>query len=237
MEGLGDECWNVGHYMKKITILLADDHNIIRHGIRALLTMEADFEVVAEAVTGREAIAMTEEFAPNVVVMDLAMPLLNGMEAARQIALNSPDTKVIVLSAYDDKEHVEQAIAAGVAGYLLKLTAAKELSEAVREVHKGNAYFSPQVAERLRNETNPFAPRKTMPSLTVREAEVLQLVAEGFVNKQIADELSLSTKTVEKHRQSLMNKLNIHCTADLVRHAVAKGVLDTCNIQEILRPA
>jgi DNA-binding NarL/FixJ family response regulator len=222
--------------MQKITILLADDHNIIRHGIRALLTMEADFEIVGEAVTGREAVTLTEQLMPNVVVMDLAMPLLNGMEAARQITLNSPETKVIVLSAYNDKEHVEQAVAAGAAGYLLKLTAAKELIQAVREVHKGNAYFSPQVAERLRNESNPLVIRtKSAAALTVREAEVLQLVAEGFVNKQIADELSVSTKTIEKHRQSLMNKLNIHCTADLVRHAVAKGVVDTHNIREVLQ--
>jgi DNA-binding NarL/FixJ family response regulator len=224
--------------MQTIKILLADDHTIIRHGIRALLTMEADFEIVGEAVTGREAVAMTEQLAPDVVVMDLAMPLLNGMEAARQIAANHPETKIVVLSAYNDKEHVEQAIAAGVAGYLLKLTAAKDLIQAVREVHTGNAYFSPQVAERLRNETNPLALRvKNNEALTVREAEVLQLVAEGFVNKQIADELGVSTKTIEKHRQSLMNKLNLHCTADLVRHAIAKGVLDTCSIREILHPA
>jgi DNA-binding NarL/FixJ family response regulator len=224
--------------MQTIKILLADDHTIIRHGIRALLTMEADFEIVGEAVTGREAVAMTEQLAPNVVVMDLAMPLLNGMEAARQIASNHPETKIVVLSAYNDKEHVEQAIAAGAAGYLLKLTAAKDLIQAVREVHTGNAYFSPQVAERLRNETNPLALRvKNNEALTVREAEVLQLVAEGFVNKQIADELGVSTKTIEKHRQSLMNKLNLHCTADLVRHAIAKGVLDTCSIREILHPA
>ncbi|HWD93148.1 MAG TPA: response regulator transcription factor, partial [Verrucomicrobiae bacterium] len=190
--------------MQTIKILLADDHTIIRHGIRALLTMEADFEIVGEAVTGREAVAMTEQLAPDVVVMDLAMPLLNGMEAARQIAANHPETKIVVLSAYNDKEHVEQAIAAGVAGYLLKLTAAKDLIQAVREVHTGNAYFSPQVAERLRNETNPLALRvKNNEALTVREAEVLQLVAEGFVNKQIADELGVSTKTIEKHRQSL----------------------------------
>jgi DNA-binding NarL/FixJ family response regulator len=224
--------------MQKITILLADDHNLIRQGIRALLTMEADFEVVGEAVTGREAIALTEQLTPNVVVMDLAMPLLNGMEAARQIVLNSPATKVIVLSAYNDKEHVEQAVAAGAAGYLLKVTAAKELIQAVREVNQGNAYFSPQISQRLREEFDPLALKVNKPAaLTVREAEVLQLVAEGFVNKQIADELSISTKTVEKHRQSLMNKLNLHCTVDLVRHAVAKGVIDTCDIKMILHPA
>jgi DNA-binding NarL/FixJ family response regulator len=226
------------HYMQKITIILADDHNIIRHGIRALLTMEADFEIVGEALTGREAVALTEQLSPNVVVMDLAMPLLNGMEAARQIILNSPDTKVIVLSAYDDKEHVQQAIAAGATGYLLKLTAAQELIQAVREVNKGNAYFSPQISKRLQDEFNPLVLKaQASAALSVREAEVLQLVAEGYVNKQIADELAISIKTVEKHRQSLMNKLDLHCTADLVRHAAAKGIVDTHNIKAVLQPA
>ena len=224
--------------MQKITILLADDHNIIRHGIRALLTLEADFEIVGEAITGRQAISLTEQLSPNVVVMDLSMPLLNGMEAARQIALNCPETKVIVLSAHDDKEHVGQAMVAGAAGYLLKLTAAQELIEAIREVNKGNVYFSPQVAKRLRDAADPFAPRvKASTVLTVREAEVLQLVAEGFVNKQIADELHLSIKTVEKHRQSMMHKLNLHCIADLVRHAAAKGVVDTHDVNAVLHPA
>jgi DNA-binding NarL/FixJ family response regulator len=238
MEKFARICLLFGTNMQKITILLADDHNIIRHGIRALLTLEADFEIVGEAVTGREAIALTEQLAPNVVVMDLSMPLLNGMEAARQISLNCPETKVIVLSAHDDKEHVGQAMVAGAAGYLLKLTAAQELIEAIREVNKGNVYFSPQVAKRLRDAADPFAPKiKASAALTVREAEVLQLVAEGFVNKQIADELHLSIKTVEKHRQSMMHKLNLHCIADLVRHAAAKGVVDTHDVNAVLHPA
>src|SRR5689334_7318931 len=191
--------------MQTITILLADDHNIIRHGIRALLKMEEDFAIVGEAVTGREAIALTEKLAPNVVVMDLAMPLLNGMEAARQISVLCPATKIIVLSAHDDTEHVHRAIAAGAAGYMLKVTAAQDLITAIREVHKGNAYFSPQIARRLQEESNPFnlIRGRMSPNLTVREAEVLQLIAEGYLNKQMAEELGLSVKTIEKHRQSL----------------------------------
>jgi DNA-binding NarL/FixJ family response regulator len=223
--------------MQKITILLADDHNIIRHGIRALLELEPNFEIVGEAVTGREAITLTEQLKPDVVVMDWAMPLLNGMEAARQIGARCPETKIIILSAYGDTKHVRQAIAVGAAGYLLKLTATKDLIEAIHEVHKGNAYFSPQVAGQLRDEpTMGAATNGASPApLTVREAEVLQLIAEGFLNKQIADELHLSIKTIEKHRQSLMQKLNLHCTADLVRHAAATGVVEARNVKTMLR--
>src|SRR4051794_6646426 len=209
--------------MKKITILLADDHNIIRHGLRALLKLEADFEVVGEAITGREAVTLAGQLAPNVGVMDLAMPLLNGMEAARQIAATHPASKIIVLSAHNDSEHIQHAIAAGASGYMLKMTAVQELAAAIREVHKGNAYFSPQVAEWLREESSPLAAikRRQSPGLTGRKTEVLQLIAESFLNKQMAEELHLSVKTIEKHRQSLMHKLNLHCTADLVRHAAA----------------
>jgi DNA-binding NarL/FixJ family response regulator len=160
------------------------------------------------------------------------MPLLNGWEATRQILKALPSAKVVVLSSYDSEEHIQQAIASGAAAYLIKQTAAADLVKAIREVKKGNAFFSPAIAQRLREQTCRTlteAPAARTPNveLTVREAEVLQLIAEGFANKQIAAELGLSVKTVEKHRQQVMNKLDIHDTAGLVRHAAAKGIIET----------
>ncbi len=218
--------------MPNINVLLVDDHNIVRQGLKALLAAEADISVVAEAQTGREAVNLTATLRPDVVMMDLAMPLLNGWEATRQILKAVPSVKVIILSTYDDDEHVQQAIAAGAAAYLIKQTAAADLVKAIREVKKGNAYFSPAIAQRLREQTclslaGTNNPKASNVELTSREAEVLQLIAEGFANKQIAAELGLSVKTVEKHRQQVMNKLDIHDTAGLVRHAAAKGIIET----------
>jgi DNA-binding NarL/FixJ family response regulator len=217
--------------MSNITVLLADDHNIVRQGLKALLAAEGDIAVIAEAQTGREAVQMAARLHPEVVVMDLAMPLLNGWEATRQIIKAVPNAKVLILSTYDNDEHVQQAIAAGAAAYLIKQTAAADLVKAIREVKKGNAFFSPAIAQRLREQTcrslaGEETPRASNVELTLREAEVLQLIAEGFANKQIAAELGLSVKTVEKHRQQVMNKLNIHDTAGLVRHAAAKGIIE-----------
>ena len=220
--------------MSNISVLLVDDHNIVRQGLKALLTAEGDITVAAEAQTGREAVQLAAKIHPEVVVMDLAMPLLNGWEATRQILKVAPTAKILVLSTYDSDEHVQQAIAAGAAAYLIKQTAAADLVKAIREVRKGNAYFSPPIAQRLRERTylanSATNPEQPAPApnveLTLREAEVLQLIAEGFANKQIAGELGLSVKTVEKHRQQVMNKLGIHDTASLVRHAVAKGIIE-----------
>jgi DNA-binding NarL/FixJ family response regulator len=225
--------------MNKIRLLLVDDHNVVRCGLRALLGSEADFEVVGEAASGREALMLTDTLKPDVVIMDLAMPLLNGLEATRQIIMNCPLAKVVVLSAYDDPTHVEQALAMEAAGYLLKHTAAEELIRAVREVHAGNAYFSAPIAEQLRarhTARRPKGPSRPAPRLSTREAEVLQLVAEGFPSKQIADELQVSVKTIEKHRQSLMDKLRLHCVADLVRHAAATGSIEMQPVKAILKP-
>jgi DNA-binding NarL/FixJ family response regulator len=218
--------------MSNITVLLADDHNIVRQGLKALLTAETDIAVVAEAQSGREAVLLAAQLHPEVVIMDLAMPLLNGWEATRQILKGTPAAKVLVLSTYNGMDHVRQAIAAGAAAYLIKQTAAADLVKAIREVKKGNAYFSPAIAQQLREETcRSLAGDESVKApnveLTLREAEVLQLIAEGFANKQIAAELGLSVKTVEKHRQQVMNKLKIHDTAGLVRHAVAHGIIET----------
>ncbi|HYG36010.1 MAG TPA: response regulator transcription factor, partial [Clostridia bacterium] len=188
--------------MSNISVLLADDHNIVRQGLKALLLAEGDITIVAEAQTGREAVQLAAKFHPDVVVMDLAMPLLNGWEATRQILKAVPATKVLILSTYDNDEHIQQAIAAGAAAYLIKQTASGDLVKAIREVKKGNAYFSPAIAQRLREQTclslaGAATPKAPNVELTLREAEVLQLIAEGFANKQIAAELGLSVKTVE----------------------------------------
>jgi DNA-binding NarL/FixJ family response regulator len=217
--------------MSNTTVLLVDDHNIVRQGLRALLLAEGDITILAEAQTGREAVQLACQHRPEVVVMDLAMPLLNGSEATRQIIKAVPSVKVVVLSSYGDDEHIQQAIAAGAAAYLLKQTAASDLVKAIREVKKGNAFFSPAIATRLREGTWRLAPTGEPATaaeavLTSREIEVLQLIAEGFANKQIAGELGLSVKTVEKHRQSVMKKLDIHDIAGLVRHAVTKGIIE-----------
>ena len=223
--------------MSNISVLLVDDHNIVRQGLRALLLAEEDITIVAEAQSGREAVQLAERHRPEVVVMDLAMPLLNGWEATRQILKAAPATKIVVLSSYYEEHHIEQAIGAGAAAYLSKQTAAAELVQAIREVKDGNAYFSPAIAERLRQQSSrlPQEDAAKRNELTPREAEVLQLIAEGFANKQIAAELGLSVKTVEKHRQQVMNKLNIHQTAGLVRHAAARGIIEA-NLAGVPRP-
>lgn len=224
--------------MSSISLLVADDHNIIRTGLCALLKNEPDFQIVGEATSGRAAVALAMKLSPNILVMDIAMPLLNGVEATRQVLRNCPSTRIIILSAYDDDAHIEAVMAAGAAAYLLKHTAAADICRAVREVHNGNAYFSPAVAERLRAKSisKLDEPREIAASepLTLREAEVLQLIAEGFSNKQIASELSISIKTIEKHRQSLMTKLNIHSIAGLTRHAAANGIIEASPIGSVL---
>jgi DNA-binding NarL/FixJ family response regulator len=215
--------------MTNTTVLLVDDHTIVRQGLKALLSSEKNITIVGEAQTGREAVDLAAQLRPSVVIMDLAMPRLNGAEATRQILKGVPSAKIIVLSTYGDDEHVQQALAAGAAAYLLKQTAAEDVVDAIREVSKGNAYFSPAIAKRLREQTvqQPGdSPRTPDVELTQREAEVLQLIAEGYANKQIAAELNLSVKTVEKHRQQVMQKLNIHNIAGLVRHAAAKGIIE-----------
>ncbi len=217
--------------MEKITVLLADDHIVVRQGLKALLAAEGDMEIVGEADNGRQAVQLAKKFLPNVVVMDIAMPVLNGLEATRQITRMLPNTRVLVLSSYSDGEYVQQLTEAGAAGYLVKQTAAGDLLKAIREAHKGNAFFSPAIAKRLRDQCREVlaggSPKARTDHLTQREAEVLQLIAEGRANKQIASELCISIKTVEKHRQQVMNKLGIHDVAGLTRHAIAKGIIET----------
>jgi DNA-binding NarL/FixJ family response regulator len=218
--------------MKRITVLLAEDHDIVREGLRKLMEAEGDIAVVGEAETGRRAVALARRLRPHVVVMDLAMPLLNGLEATRQILKTVPGTRVLILSAHGDDAYVEQVIALGAAGYLIKQTSAHALSRAIREVRAGRTFFSPAIVQRLqhRDRKQPVrAGQLKRPSgrLSSREIEVLQMIAEGRANKQVAAELGISIKTVEKHRQRLMEKLDIHDTAGLTRYAIAVGIIES----------
>lgn len=218
--------------MKPITLLLVEDHEIVREGLTALLKQDGDIKIIGQAENGRQAVTQVGKLCPDVVVMDIAMPLLNGLEAARQILHDAPGTKIILLSAHSDDAYVQKAISIGVSGYLIKQTAAHVLPEAIRQVASGKSYFSPLIAKRLadqaRNARANGAPASTKPAqLTPREAEVLQLIAEGNPNKMTADILKISIKTVEKHRQSLMEKLDIHDTAGLTRHAIAVGIIES----------
>lgn len=215
-----------------VTILLADDHSIVREGLRALLKTEGHFEIVGEAQTGREAVDMARTLKPDVILMDIAMPVMNGLEATRQILAANPAAKVVILSAHSDDEYIERMSAAGVAGFLEKQSSAEILTKAIYAVAGGQRFFSPSIAKRLRGARDDPRDREGLRKahsarLTSRETEVLQLVAEGLANKQVAASLGISIKTVEKHRQHLMDKLDIHETAGLTRYAIAAGVIES----------
>jgi len=217
--------------LKKITVLLAEDHAVVRQGLRTLLETEGHCEVVGQAQTGREAVKLAATLRPDVILMDIAMPVLNGLEATRQILATNPAAKVVILSAHSDDEYIESMTAAGAAGFLEKQTSAEILAKAIHEVAQGKSFFSPAIAKRMADSRTRSRDRDGMlkpdgARLTSREAEVLQLVAEGSANKQVAAELGISIKTVEKHRQHLMDKLNIHETAGLTRYAIAHGIIE-----------
>ena len=217
--------------MKKITVLLAEDHLIVREGFRSLLKGQSDMELVGEAENGRQAVQFAKKLHPAVLVMDIAMPQLNGLEAARQITSAVRATRIIMLSAHSDDAYIEQAMAAGAAGYLIKQTSSHDLCTAIRDVHAGKTFFSPSISRHLKHQyeksTQPAGlSRKRSAGLSPREMEVLQLIAEGRANKETASELGISIKTVEKHRQHLMEKLDIHDTAGLTRYAVSAGIIE-----------
>jgi DNA-binding NarL/FixJ family response regulator len=216
--------------MKRITVLLVDDHMIVREGFRKMLELEDDLEVIGEAQDGREAVALVKRLHPAVVLMDIAMPRLNGLEATRQVLKVIPATKIIILSAHSDDAYVEGATEAGAQGFLLKQSSAHSVCQAIREVQKGNNFFSPAVAKRQADRERKSmggALKSRLRDLTSREAEVLQLIAEGKANKETAAELGISIKTVEKHRENLMSKLNIHDTAGLTRYAISAGIIES----------
>jgi DNA-binding NarL/FixJ family response regulator len=218
--------------MNPIAVLLVEDHTIVRQGLRLLIEADGDIKIAGEAKTGREAVKMAHELRPDVIVMDIAMPLLNGLQATRQILKTAPATKILILSAHSDPEYVEQVVKAGALGYLVKQTSGEVVARAIRELQKGKTYFAPSITGRFKDgyqkSTDKAGPgKKTDTQLTSREAELLQLIAEGHVNKQIASELGISIKTVEKHRQHLMEKLNIHDIAGLTRFAIATGIIES----------
>jgi len=218
--------------MKPITVLLAEDHMIVREGFRKMLELEPDLQVVGEAQDGRQAVVLVKKLCPDVVLMDIAMPRLNGLEAARQALKAVATTKVIMLSAHSDDAYVKNAIESGAVGFLLKQTSAHEVCRAIREVHKGKTFFSPSISRRLDRLHSPAPDRAgrrhpKATSLTSREMEVLQLIAEGKANKETAAELGIGMKTVEKHREHLMTKLDIHDTAGLTRYAIEAGIIES----------
>ena len=208
-----------------IRVLLADDHAVVRQGFRLILAAQPDIEIVGEAGNGREAVELAEKLRPDVAVMDVAMPELNGIEATRRIADVSPRTRVLALSMHKDSVYVREILRAGARGYLLKDSIDVDLVNAVRAVAKGDGYLSPGVSEAVlsdyrRHVTNP------LDLLTSREREVLQMIAEGKTNKEIAASLNLSIYTVDAHRGKIMEKLNLHSTGELVRFAVRNGLID-----------
>jgi RNA polymerase sigma factor (sigma-70 family) len=215
--------------MNPIRILVADDHGVVRKGLRLQLEQHADFAVVGEAVDGREAVRLAEELKPDVVIMDIAMPNLNGIEAAGQIAKKRPSTGVVILSMHSDETYLVRALTAGAKGYLLKDNADADLARAVRAVAQGKPFFSPAIAETLLEDyLRQLQQRGLQDSydlLTDREKEVLQLLAEGRSNKEVATLLNLSPYTVETHRTRIMQKLNLHSTADIVLYAVRKKII------------
>jgi len=225
----------------KVTILLADDHTIVRQGLHSMLSKNAEFDVVGEAKTGVEAIQLARELSPDIIIMDIGMPEMNGIEATRQILEENPDTKVIALSMHNDKNFVAQMLKAGASGYLLKDSIFQNLIVAIRSVLENKCYLSPAVAKVViedytvgqtpaddKIEEEPVfskpAPDPDLANLTRREREVLKLLAEGKTSKQIADQLFISAKTVENHRNRIMQKLSIHSIAELTKYAIRHGL-------------
>lgn len=213
--------------MAKIRVLLADDHAILREGIRALLQLADDIEVVGEASDGHGAIAQAQALAPDVVIMDIAMPGLGGIEATLAIRKEQPQVRILVLTQYGDREYIRRLLGAGVAGYVLKKSAGAALVDAIRAVHRGGLVLDPEIAREAMQGLAAGSGGGVDPydTLTDREKQVLRLLAEGRSNKEVAGELGISVKTAMTHREHIMNKLDLHNRADLVKFAVKKGVI------------
>ena len=215
--------------MQKIRVLVVDDHTIVRDGICSLLGLTPDIEVVGEAANGKEALEVLRKLMPDVVLMDLAMPVMGGLEATRQIAKEFPRIKVLALTQYDDREYVFPIIEAGACGFISKMAASSELTSSIRSVYHGDSFLSPSVAkllvENYQQEASTVRSRDPYEQLTDREREILKLLAEGYATREIANMLTVSPKTVEGHKTSLMAKLDIHSRTDLVKYALRKGII------------
>jgi two-component system, NarL family, response regulator NreC len=215
--------------VKKIRILIADDHGVVRTGLRLQLERHPEFEVAGEAADGRETVRMAEELSPDIVLMDIGMPNLNGIQATAQIVKKRPETGVVILSMYSDETYITRALAAGAKGYLLKDNAEVDLYRAIEVVARGKPFFSPAIANTLLEDYMRQMQQRGLHDsydlLTEREKEILQLLAEGKSNKEAAGILNLSTNTVETHRTRLMQKLNLHSAAEIVLYAVRKRII------------
>lgn len=215
--------------MPPLRLLLADDHTVVRQGLRKILEERPDWVVVAEAGNGRDAVRLAEETKPDIAILDVAMPVLNGIEATHQIAKRSPTTRILVLSMHSDEAYVNQILKAGATGYLLKDSADVDLVQAVSAVSRGNPFFSPGIARLMLDDyvrqmaNNGITDR--FESLSAREREIFQLVAEGRANKEIANLLTISPSTVETHRARIMEKIDVHSAAEIVLYAVRRGVI------------
>ncbi len=212
-----------------LRVLLAEDHTIVRKGLRSLLEGEAGIEVIGEAEDGREAIEKVQQLLPDVVLMDITMPGLNGLEATRQIKKRFPEVKVVILTVHANEEYIFQILRAGASGYVVKRAAPTELLSAIRAAYRGDSFLSPSISRKVIEEyvrqADAMAEKDSYDKLTNREREVLQLIAEGHSNREIAELLHISVKTVETHRAHLMDKLDIHSTAGLTQYAMRKGVI------------
>ena len=210
-----------------VKVLLADDHRLMREALRSLIEKESDMKVVGEAADGRTAVSLAREVSPDVIIMDISMPELNGVEATNQILSDAPNVKILGLSMHSDEHFVAGMLKAGGSGYLLKDCAAEELVQAIRSVIEGEQYLSPKIAGIVIDSYRRALPKGQLsrtPELTAREREVLQLVAEGDTSQRIAGQLYVSVKTVDAHRQKIMGKLNIHSVAGLTKFAIQKGI-------------
>ncbi len=225
--------------MKKTRIIIADDHNVVRSGLRLLLQSSPDFTVVAEAEDGEEAVALVDRHKPDVVIMDISMPKLNGIEATSIMKQSNPDLKIIILTVHEDEEYVYQMLRAGASGYVLKSAGKKEIFAAIESALSGERFFSPGISKLIiegfiKRDKEQLQAQEQLQShskqqLTKREIEVLQYIAQGFTNRKIAEALFLSIRTINTHRTNLMQKLDIHDTARLVRYAIETGLVKLKN--------
>ncbi|MCH7612531.1 MAG: response regulator transcription factor [Candidatus Marinimicrobia bacterium] len=219
--------------MSEITVLVVEDHTIVRQGIVSLINKEDDITIVGEADDGRQAIKLCREKKPNIIVMDLAMPHLNGIETTQIVKKECPKTNIIILSMYSEEEYIFKAIDAGASGYLTKKNAAEDLIKAIRAVRDGKTFFSPEVSKTVMNSYHLMMKKygtldevSEKKKLTSRELEVLQLIAEGYTSKKISEKLHISTNTVQRHREKIMRKTGIHNVAGLTRYALEKGIIE-----------